>query len=73
VLVEERIDGTMRITHQGRPFGFHAIASRLMKAAEAKKVPRPRHPVTPRPDHLWRTRRRASSKTGHFYCGLTSG
>ena len=56
VLVEERIDGTMRITHQGRPLGFHAIASRPMKAAEAKKVPRPRHPVTPRPDHPWRTR-----------------
>ena len=64
VLVEERIDGTMRITHQGRPLGFHAIASRPMKAAEAKKVPRPRYPVTPRPDHPWRTRLRPE-RTSH--------
>ena len=56
VLVEERIDGTMRITHQGRTLGFHVITSRPMKAAEAKKVHRPRHPVTPRPDHPWRKR-----------------
>ena len=32
VLVEEHVDGTMRITHQGRPLGFHAI------------TPRPDHP-----------------------------
>lgn len=56
VLVEERVDGTMRITHQGRMLGFHAITSRPMKAAEAKKVHRPRCPVTPRPDHPWRKR-----------------
>ena len=63
VLVEERIDGTMRITHQGRPLGFHAIASRPMKAAEAKKVPRPRYPATPRPDHPWRKRRQPERTT----------
>jgi transposase len=56
VLVEEHMDGTMRITHQGRTLGFHAITSRPMKAAEAKKVHRPRCPVTPRPDHPWRKR-----------------
>ena len=56
VLVEEHVDGTMRITHQGRTLGFHAITSRPMKAAEAKKVHRPRCPVTPRPDHPWRKR-----------------
>ena len=58
VLVEERIDGTMRITHQGRALDFHAITSRPMKAAEAKTVHRPRRPVTPRPDHPWRKRLR---------------
>lgn len=58
VLVEEHGDGTMRITHQGRPLGFHAITSRPVKAVEAKKVPRPRGPVTPRPDHPWRKRLR---------------
>jgi len=56
VLVEEHVDGTMRITHQSRALGFHAITSRPMKAAEAKKVHRPRCPVTPRPDHPWRKR-----------------
>jgi hypothetical protein len=56
VLVEEHVDGTMRITHQGRTLGFHAITSRSMKAAEATKVHRPRCPVTPRPDHPWRKR-----------------
>jgi len=56
VLVEERIDGTMRITHQGRTLGFHAITSRPMKAAEAKTVHRPRRPVKPTPAHPWRTR-----------------
>lgn len=56
VLVEEHVDGTMRITHQGRMLSFHAITSRPVKAAEAKKVHRPRYPVTPRPDHPWRKR-----------------
>jgi transposase len=56
VLVEEHVGGTMRSTPQGRTLGFHAITSRPMKAAEAKKVHRPRSPVTPRPDHPWRKR-----------------
>ena len=56
VLVEEHVDGTLRITHQGRPLGFHAITSRPVKAVAAKKVHRPRYPVTPRPDHPWRKR-----------------
>jgi hypothetical protein len=51
VLVEEHGDGTMRITHQDRPLGFHAITSRPMKTAEAKTVYQLRRPVTPRPDH----------------------
>ena len=58
VQVEERVDGTMRMTHHGRPLDFHAITSRPMKAVEAKKVHRPRCPVTPRPDHPWRQRLR---------------
>ncbi|MBC7837797.1 MAG: ISNCY family transposase [Nitrospiraceae bacterium] len=63
VLVEEHVDGTMRITHQSRILGFHAITSRPMKAAEAKKVPQPRCPVTPRPDHPWRQRLRPERRT----------
>ena len=63
VLVEEHVNGTMRITHQGRALGFHAITSWPMKAAEAKKVHRPRRPVTPRPDHPWRRRLRPERRT----------
>ena len=68
VLVEERVDGTMRITHQGRPLGFHAITSRPMKAGEAKTVHQPRCPVTPRPDHPWRKRVRPE-RTSHAAAG----
>ena len=64
VLVEEHVDGTRRITHQGRALDFHAITSRPMKAAEAKTVHRPRRPVTPRPDHPWRKRLRPE-RTSH--------
>ena len=58
VPVEERVEGTRRMTHHGRPLDLHAITSRPMKAVEAKTVHRPRCPVTPRPDHPWRTRLR---------------
>ena len=63
VLVEERVDGTMRITHQGRPLAFHAITSRPVKVGEAKTVHPPRRPVTPRPDHPWRRRLRPERRT----------
>ena len=58
VQVEERVDGTMRMTHQGRALVYHAITARPVKAVEAKKVHPPRCPVTPRPDHPWRQRLR---------------
>ena len=64
VQVEERVDGTMRMTHHGRPLDFHASTSRPMKAVEAKTVHRPRCPVAPRPDHPWRTRLRPE-RTSH--------
>ncbi len=63
VLLEERVDGTLRITHQGRPLDFHEITSRPMKAVEAKTVYQPRRPVTPRPDHPWRQRLRPERRT----------
>ena len=56
VQVEERVDGTMRMTHKGRALVYHAITARPVKAAKAKTVYRPRCPVTPRPDHPWRQR-----------------
>ena len=75
---EERIDGTMRLTHNGRPLSFHAIMVRPVKAMEVKPVHHRRRPVTPRPDHPWRTRLQpereqhtaaAITETGHFYIG----
>ena len=50
VLVEEQVDGTLRITHQGRLLGFHATTPRPVVTS----VRPPRRPVTPRPDHPWR-------------------
>lgn len=63
VLVEEHVDGTMQITHQGQPLGFHAITSQPVKAATVKPVLRARQPVTPRPDHPWRRRLRPERQT----------
>ena len=60
---KERVDGTMRMTHHGRPLDFHEITSRPMKTAEAKTVYQPRRPVTPRPDHPWRQRLRPERRT----------
>jgi transposase len=70
VLVEDRVDGTMRITHHGRTLGFHAIASRPVKAAEVKPVHLPRRPVTPRPDHPWR-KRLLPERRPHAAAGIT--
>ena len=63
VLVEEHVEGTMRITHQGRSLGFHAITSRPVKIAAVTPVHPPRRPVTPRPDHPWRRRLRSERRT----------
>ena len=58
VMVEERIDGSMRITYHGRALDYHVITARPVKTAEVKPVHHLRRPVTPRPDHPWRTRLR---------------
>jgi hypothetical protein len=63
VLVEERVDGTLRITHQGRPLGFHVITARPVKAAAVTPVHPLRRPITPRPDHPWRRRLRPERRT----------
>jgi hypothetical protein len=43
-MVEERVEGTRRITHNGRPLTDQAI------------VARPQRPVTPTRAHPWRKR-----------------
>jgi len=70
VLVEERVDGTMRLTHKGRALAYHAITSRPVKAVAVKPVPPPRRLVTPRPEHPWRTRL-LPERRPHAAAGIT--
>lgn len=53
VMVEERVDGTMRLTHHGQPLAYQAIPVRPMKAVEPEKRLRPRPPVRPKDEHPW--------------------
>jgi hypothetical protein len=63
VMVEERVDGTMRITHDGRPLDYHAILARPERVAAPPKVQVPRRPVKPTPAHPWRRRLRPERRT----------
>lgn len=57
VVVEDRVDGTIRITHQGRALQFQAITARPVKEAPASpRVYIRRKPVKPLPDHPWQKR-----------------
>ncbi len=53
VIVEDRLDGTRRLTHQGRSLAYQAIAARPVKVAEPAPPPRPRPAMKPRSDHPW--------------------
>lgn len=53
VQVEERINGTMRLTHHGQPLTYQAIAARPRKATGPETRRPPRQPVKPRADHPW--------------------
>lgn len=55
VLVEERLDGTMRITHHGRPLAYHAISARPAQGSTPETGPRPQPPVRPKTNHPWNT------------------
>jgi hypothetical protein len=56
VIVEERVDGTMRMTHKGRPLTYHAIPARPERVAAPPKTHVPRRPVKPTSAHPWRKR-----------------
>ena len=56
VIVEDRVDGTMRITHNGRPLNDHAIPARPERVAEPPTAQVPRRPVKPTSAHPWRKR-----------------
>ncbi|HEX9900684.1 MAG TPA: ISNCY family transposase [Candidatus Methylomirabilis sp.] len=70
VMVEERLDGTMRITHQGRPLSYHAITARPERVAAPHTVPVPRRPVTPPAAHPWR-KRLLPDRRPHAAAGIT--
>lgn len=53
VIVEERINGSMLITHNGRSLNFQEIPSRPKKEARPRTL-RPRKTYTPPKDHPWR-------------------
>jgi transposase len=70
VVVEDRVDGTMRITHQGRPLDYHAIPARPERVAEPPKAQVPRRPVKPTSAHPWR-KRLLPEGTRHAAAALT--
>lgn len=51
VTVEEWLDGTMRITHQGQRLRYHAITTRPVR--EAAKIAKTTPRTKPAPDHPW--------------------
>jgi|CXWL01.1.fsa_nt_gi hypothetical protein len=70
VIVEDRGDGTRRITHHGRPLNDHAIPARPERVAEPPKAHVPRRPVTPTSAHPWR-KRLLPEGTQHAAAALT--
>ena len=54
VVIEERVDGTLRITHQGHVLAYHPIAVRPVRPAESRSVSRRHRPVTQARTHPWR-------------------
>lgn len=56
VQVEERLDGTLRITHHGRPLAYEPITTRPVRALARRKAPSPQRPVKPAAAHPWRKR-----------------
>lgn len=70
VIVEDRVDGTMRITHHGRPLNYHAIPARPERVAEPPKAQVPRRPVKPTSAHPWR-KRLLPEETKHAAAAIT--
>jgi len=56
VIVEDRVDGTMRMTHNGRPLTYQAIVTRPLRVPLPPKIARPQRTVTPTRAHPWRKR-----------------
>lgn len=56
VVVEERLDGTIQLTHHGRPLRYHPIATRPVPVPAPPPFVTPRPPGKPTPHHPWRKR-----------------
>lgn len=56
VVIEERVDGTLRITHQGHVLAYARIAARPGRPAVPQKEFRRHRPVTQARTHPWRKR-----------------
>jgi transposase-like protein len=53
VMVEERLDGTMHITHQGQRLRYREIAARPVRTSKSPKIRLHKPPVKPAPEHPW--------------------
>lgn len=56
VVIEERVDGTLHITHQGHGLAYALIAARPGRPAVSQTESRQHRPVTQGPTHPWRKR-----------------
>jgi transposase len=56
VLVENHLNGTMRVTHHGQPLRYHTITSRPVRVRAPTPPATPRRPVKPKPTHPWHRR-----------------
>ena len=70
VVVHERVDGTMQITHRGQPLRYQEIAARPRRTQATAKTPHGRARPMPAPDHPWR---RPVTRRGHRSGYLSGG
>lgn len=54
VVMEDRLDGTLRMTHRGHVLAYHPIAERPVRPADPRSVSRRHRPVKQARTHPWR-------------------
>lgn len=60
--VEERTDGSMRITHNGQQLKYQEILARPVRTEKSAEKPRPRSVWTPSESHPWKSPAKAMLK-----------
>ena len=70
VMVEDRVDGTMRMTHKVRPLTYQALVARPLRVPPPPTIACPQRPVTPTRAHPWR-KRLLPEETRHAAAGIT--